>query len=103
MHLDEEDASESLVAVPADIPESASMRRVGPSELPSGWRSTPAPESLTDIGNRWIRAQNALVLAVPSAIIPRELNYLLNPLHPDFNRVRVRRPEPFSFDPRLWR
>jgi RES domain-containing protein len=41
------------------------------------------------------------VLAVPSAVIPHELNYLLNPRHPHFKRIRVGRPEPFSFDPRL--
>jgi hypothetical protein len=31
------------------------------------------------------------------------LNYLLNPLHPHFKRIRIGRPEPFSFDPRLWK
>jgi RES domain-containing protein len=41
------------------------------------------------------------VLAVPSAIIPSETNYLLNPRHPTFRTTRVRRPQPFSFDPRL--
>jgi RES domain-containing protein len=38
---------------------------------------------------------------VPSSIVPHELNYLLNPLHPHFKRIRIGRPEPFSFDPRL--
>jgi RES domain-containing protein len=41
------------------------------------------------------------VLAVPSAIVPRETNYLLNPAHPDFRRLRIGRPEPFSLDPRM--
>ncbi len=43
------------------------------------------------------------MLAVRSAIIPHGLNYLLNPLHPQFNRVRIGPPEPFFFDPRLWK
>ena len=63
----------------------------------------PPPEDLAEIGTRWIQARNTLVLAVPSAIIPRELNYLLNPLHPRFKRIRVGPPEPFFFDPRLWK
>jgi RES domain-containing protein len=91
------------VAVPAEIPAAASIMRISAPELPPGWRRTPAPEALADIGSRWARARTTLVLAVPSAIIPQELNYLLNPLHPDFERIRVGRPEPFSFDPRLWR
>ena len=45
----------------------------------------------------------APVLAVPSAVIPQELNYLLNPRHADFKRIRVGKPEAFRFDPRLRR
>lgn len=43
------------------------------------------------------------MLAVPSAVIPQELNYLLNPLHADFKRLRIGKPEAFRFDPRLRR
>jgi RES domain-containing protein len=43
------------------------------------------------------------VLTVPSAVIPQELNYLLNPGHADFKRIRVSKPEAFRFDPRLQR
>ena len=103
MHLDEEEAPGTLVAVPADMPEDVSITRVKPSELASNWRTTPPPEGLAAIGTRWIQARHTLVLAVPSAIIPRELNYLLNPLHPQFKRVRIGPPEPFFFDPRLWK
>jgi RES domain-containing protein len=71
------------------------------SNLPSTWRATPAPEALADIGMRWIEAGASAVLAVPSAIIPHELNYLLDPRHAHFGRIRVGLPEPFSFDPRL--
>ncbi len=103
MHLDEEEAPGTLVAVPADMPGDVSITRVKPSELASNWRTTPPPEGLAEIGTRWIRARKTLVLAVPSAIIPHELNYLLNPLHPQFKRVRIGPPEPFFFDPRLWK
>lgn len=41
------------------------------------------------------------MLAVPSVIIPGELNYLLNPAHPEFAEIRMGAPEPFAFDPRL--
>lgn len=41
------------------------------------------------------------VLRLPSAVIPEEYNYLLNPNHPDFNRLCLSEPKPFSFDPRL--
>jgi RES domain-containing protein len=38
---------------------------------------------------------------VPSVIVPREWNYLLNPAHPDFGRLAVGEPEPFAFGERL--
>jgi RES domain-containing protein len=38
---------------------------------------------------------------VPSAVVPLEVNYLLNPAHRDFRRIRVATPQPFAFDPRL--
>jgi RES domain-containing protein len=103
VHLEMEEAPSTLVAVPADIPEDVPITRVKPGELAPNWRTIPSPEDLAELGTRWLRARNTLVLAVPSAIIPRELNYLLNPLHPHFKRVRIGRPEPFFFDPRLWK
>jgi RES domain-containing protein len=41
------------------------------------------------------------VLQVPSRVIPVEPNYVLNPVHPDFQRLRIAPPEPFRFDERL--
>ena len=34
-------------------------------------------------------------------IVPSERNYLLNPAHPDFSRIRFFPPRPFAFDRRL--
>jgi RES domain-containing protein len=74
---------------------------MAPPELPASWKSYPAPEALADLGTRWAQELKTSVLAVPSAVIPQELNYLLNPLHSEFTRIRVRDPEPFRFDRRL--
>ena len=102
-HFDEEEAPDTLVAIPADMPDDVPITRVKLSELVANWRATPPPESLAETGTRWAVARHSLVLAVPSAIIPEDLNYLLNPLHAQFKRIRVGRPKPFSFDPRLWK
>ena len=53
------------------------------------------------MGDAWARAARSAVLALPSVIIPGELNYLLNPAHPDFKTISLGKPEPFAFDPRL--
>jgi RES domain-containing protein len=58
---------------------------------------------LREIGAAWVRAGSTPVLAVPSALIPHERNLLLNPSHPDLAALRALPPEPFSFDPRMWK
>lgn len=92
-----------LAAVPADLPGNVTISRVDRSELPSDWRGYPGPDALRDLGSRWAEQLKSAVLAVPSVIIPHEPNYLLNPRHHDFKKIRVGRPQPFSFDPRLWK
>lgn len=53
------------------------------------------------IGDQWLRNREIAILKVPSAIIDLEYNYLLNPAHPDFDRVKITAMQPFSFDTRL--
>jgi len=101
VHLDDDDLARAYVAIPADIPDAVAIGRTWAADLPRRWRSYPAPAALPELGRRWIVAAETAVLAVPSAVIPHELNYLLNPRHPHFQRIRVGRPEPFIFDPRL--
>lgn len=53
-------------------------------------------------GSAWLRRSRSAVLEVPSAIVPSESNYLLNPNHPEFPLLRIGRARPFTFDPRMW-
>ena len=74
---------------------------ISPRQLPENWSQTPAPAELAVIGDEWIRSARSAVLAVPSAIIEHEKNYLINPAHSDFKRIRRSDPQPFTFDARL--
>jgi RES domain-containing protein len=103
VNLDEAEAPPDLLGISADIPAAVRISRVRPSQLPPDWRHYPAPQALADVGTRWTRAGRTAVLAVPSAVIPSELNYLLNPLHPGFRQVRIGDPQRFDFDSRMWR
>ena len=53
------------------------------------------------IGDHWLAGRETAVLKVPSAIIDLEYNYLLNPAHPDFDRIKIALVKPFTFDTRL--
>ncbi|MCH8167620.1 MAG: RES domain-containing protein [Proteobacteria bacterium] len=52
-------------------------------------------------GDGWLERGAALALAVPSVVVPREQNVILNPRHGEFGRVRVVEIFPFRFDPRM--
>jgi RES domain-containing protein len=41
------------------------------------------------------------VLKLPSAVVPEEFNYVLNPAHPDFGKISIGKPRVFKADPRL--
>lgn len=71
------------------------------SSLPLDWRRLPAPPSTREFGSRWAAESRSVVLRVPSIVVDGEFNYLLNPRHPDFARLEIGEPRPFSFDPRL--
>ena len=69
-------------------------------ELPNNWREDR--EVSRGLGSQWLQAQTFLALSVPSAIIPVEANYLLNPKHPEITRVKLLRRLEFSWDERLF-
>jgi len=69
--------------------------------LPENWHDFPEPNSLKQIGNKFLQENKYLFLKVPSAIVEEEFNYLMNPMHPKAADVKILSTQPFHFDPRL--
>lgn len=78
------------------------VETVPPASLPANWRRDPAPLPAKALGDRWARARQSLVLRVPSAVVPAEWNYLINPGHPDAESLVIEGPFDPLLDPRLW-
>jgi RES domain-containing protein len=91
-----------FVALVADIPTRLKIETIRPQDLPTDWQADPAPVELQDLGSAWLQRASSLVLVVPSVIIATEFNYLINPRHPDFARLKIQPATPFTFDGRLW-
>jgi RES domain-containing protein len=89
------------ISIPIEIPDDIPCRTLSIPELPQGWDSAEHANSTRDLGTTWAGAKETVVLVVPSAVLPRERNYLINPRHPDFSRIIFHEAEPFSFDRRL--
>ena len=71
-----------------------------PKALPDGWDAEPPPLASQLVGDGWVKANRSAILALPS-VLTHETNYLINPMHPDFKKISIGKPEPFTFDPRM--
>ncbi|NJO93159.1 MAG: RES family NAD+ phosphorylase [Hydrococcus sp. RM1_1_31] len=103
VHMEISDAGNLFVYIKAEIPDEIPIEEISASQLPSNWRNLPAPTTLALLGDKWFDEGQTAILVVPSAIIPVENNYLINPLHPDFLKIQIHPPQPFELDPRMWK
>jgi RES domain-containing protein len=71
------------------------------NDLPKNWDIHPGPDSLKEIGKLWLTKNEFLVFQVPSAVNPLEYNYLINPVHKEFSKVRITKIFPAGIDKRL--
>ena len=69
--------------------------------LPPHWNAEPPTFQTMQIGDEWVRAGRSVALAVPSVPSASEMNFLLNPKHPDFKRIKISQPVEYRFDSRL--
>lgn len=81
--------------------ETSAIRTMGAGVLPPTWADSPAPADLQTLGNAWVKSLDSALLKLPSAIVPLEHLFLLNPTHPGCSQVTVSEPMPFRLDPRL--
>lgn len=96
VHVDPDLLPEDLVALKIELPD-ADYPCIQAEEL-----ADPDDENwYREKGDSWIRSGASLALIVPSVIIRVENNLLVNPAHPDMERVRVLETWPFHYDARL--
>jgi len=100
VHLDRSTLLASFALIECSFDESL-VAGLASSALPSDWKTSPPPLALATLGDTWVKEAKTAILAVPSAVIEEELNFLLNPGHPDFAKVKISTPRRFDFDPRL--
>ncbi len=86
-----------VIAVPDDV----LVVKISEADLPDGWHEFNNYYITQQRGDEWLDGMKSAVLAVPSAIIPAEQNFLFNIQHPDFQKIKLLRTEDFVFDPRI--
>jgi len=84
-----------------DVPDTLHVEKIKLTDLPVDWKTLESYPITQQIGAQWIKSKSGPILEVPSAIITGEVNYLINPKHPDFELIKLIRVEPFVFDTRI--
>ena len=102
VHIDPDRPPNDLVVVEADVPDNVPRVSINPKQLPANWRQVPGPAALTAFGDEFVRNERATVLTIPSALAPAESNWLINPRHPAFVRIKVYPAEAFQYDSRFF-
>lgn len=80
----------------------ALVARVRPERLPPDFSPRTPYADTQPIGDEWLDRARRPILSAPSAIVPVERTYVLNPRHPDFERLLWSAAEPVALDERLW-
>lgn len=89
-------------AVRLSIPDDAGTTQIGMAEFEAMLATDDPHAACRAFGDRWIASGRDLVLAAPSAIVPEELNIMLNPAHPRLRDVAIVATRRFHFDARLF-
>lgn len=70
-----------MVYVKAHVPLSL-VTNLPDEDLPSDWNALPPRAATRQVGDRWLAAQQSLLLRVPSVVLPHSYNYVINAGHP---------------------
>lgn len=100
----------SLATIPDDymmmtlyVPDNISLKKLHVESLSSDWNVFPHPASTQAIGDSFVSEKQHCILQVPSVVTKGDYNFLLNPAHPDFKRIKIIETDPFPFDKRIFR
>jgi RES domain-containing protein len=100
VHLENDSDISSFAAIPVNF--SRSIVQVLPeSQWPDNWFSLPISEPSQQVGKTWIEEMSSVVLQVPSSVVPQECNFLINPRHPKFSKIKIGTPQSLHIDQRI--
>jgi len=103
VHLGKKASKIKFTLFRVEIPKEVKVLELSESGLPAHWRAEPPRPETMIVGEKWFRDRGAAVLKVPSVLVPAAANLIMNPEHPDTDKLRIGKAEAFSFDPRMWK
>ncbi|MFV7235004.1 RES family NAD+ phosphorylase [Flavobacterium sp. ZB4R12] len=100
----------SLAILPNDfvmltihIPDAVSIEILNPTVLKEDWNVFPCTFETPLLGDDFVKKNEACVMKVPSAVVKGDFNFLINPNHKDFNKIKIIGQNDFPFDKRIFK
>ncbi|HAL81790.1 MAG TPA: RES domain-containing protein [Mucilaginibacter sp.] len=84
-----------------EVPEPIKSKMILLDDLTANWTDYDQMYITQSLGEKWVNENETAILQVPSSIISEEVNYLINPNHKDFEKIKVIKNQPFVFDKRI--
>ena len=84
------------------IPDNFPIKELEVKDLPLNWNTFPHPASTQKIGDDFVNENKYCVLRIPSVVTQGDYNFLINPYHNDFKKVKIISVEKFPFDQRIF-
>ncbi|WP_166386617.1 RES family NAD+ phosphorylase [Polaribacter sp. 11A2H] len=102
VHLTIATLPKDYVMITILVPDIVSIQKIDAKKLSENWNSNPSNSNTKKIGDNFIDAMEACILKVPSAVVQGDFNYLINPYHKEFKKIKIIEITDFPFDNRIF-
>lgn len=103
VHLTMATLPDDYLVLTINIPDNMEIKEISESDLPEDWKEFPHPVSTQKFGNDFVSEKLFCVLKIPSVVTQGDFNYLIDPNHKDFNKIKVTKMDKFPFDNRIFK
>lgn len=97
VHTENEELPPNLFILELELNEEAPVLNIELNSLPEKWR-TMDNYAIRHIGDGILHSKSCAAMRVPSAVLPKEFNYILNPAFPGFENL-VTLKEVYLYEP----
>ena len=103
VHLSLATLPSDYVMIEIEIPDTIKIKEIKIKDLPDNWNNHPPNISTQKIGDEFIDSVDTCILKVPSAVVQGDYNYLINPYHKEFKKIKIIEVKDFLFDKRIFK
>jgi len=103
VHLTLATLPSDYVMIEIEIPDNIIIKEIILKELDEDWNNHPPNINTQKIGDEFIDSIKECLLKVPSAVVQGDSNYLINPYHTDFKKIKIIEITDFPFDKRIFK